>query len=96
MGLPPLGYLVRHVVGVRPEKEMVWIHASPIVAAMQNLHSVRNWANTEFIGNAMSTPFSVLNLEKAVPLVTYNAEPIPAILGLVYLLPKAIHEIILR
>ena len=47
--LSALGNFVCHVVGVRAEKQVFWIHATRVVAAMEDLQAGRNWPDLQFI-----------------------------------------------
>src|SRR6185295_9079990 len=50
---PPLRRRVLHVVGLRAEKQVRWIDADRVVAAMQDAHPVRDRAMRQQVGVTM-------------------------------------------
>lgn len=45
---------VGDVLGIRSQPEVIWIHASPYVATMQNVKTIWNWTPTECPRHSMS------------------------------------------
>lgn len=97
--LPALAASVQHVVRIGRKKKMIWAHARRIVAFVADAPSVMVkfiWINTSerhLVGHAVSAQDSVGHSKCAVALRILGCGPIPAIVGLVNLVPKSLREI---
>ncbi len=82
--LPTLGDHVGAVVGVRPDKQVIWINAQANVASMADAKAVRNWTTRQFPSHAMRPKNARPDLYLSVALGGDAGAPHPAISGPVY------------
>lgn len=78
-GLSALLIAVGHVVLMRPEKQMRWVHASGVIATVQNEEAIGDGAEVEFPGEAVSlSKFSVV-VESSVGFSDLTTRPHPTL-----------------
>lgn len=82
-----------HIVQMGANKQMIWIYARWIIAAVANMKAVRYFAEVEFVRDPMrslGTFGSFAHLYKSVPMFAFARLPLPAFVwtALVNLFPK--------
>lgn len=91
--LPLLRYHVAYIVRLSSKKQMAWIHAGWLVAAMKNLESFRDDAIAENPSGPISKEYrSLAGNYGPVTASVYASSPHPAIASNAYLFPEAIWE----
>lgn len=90
-----LGALVGAVIGVGPQKQMVWPHARRVVAAVANHHACRDRAVSELPTEAVGVDLDLLarfgsKAESSVAARQPTTNPQPAVRAAVDLLPEPI------
>ena len=85
-----LSIAVVHIVLMRAEKKMIWIHARSVIALMEYLYVVWNWAKVNLPRYALSVGCDPINDQAAVPICCKASCPVPALIGAtnVYLFPE--------
>ena len=75
----PLQLLIQHVVRLRAKAKVSRVATPPVVACMQDVLALRDWANKQNVGNAMrqkrSVPFSG---KRAITVSHLVSGPVPA------------------
>lgn len=75
---PALADLVRHVVGVRSQKQMVGANAGRIVAAVEHVHPARNWPVVDLPREPMRPYAPKGPARDSVPVPVTKRRPAPA------------------
>ena len=90
---------VRHIVGLRAKKQVLWVHASRIVATVENIEPCWDWTASECPRHAVREhigPWSRTILrfirEAAVSLIVQLSFPEPTRVGFSYLRPKSLFK----
>jgi hypothetical protein len=93
--LTALRHLIRHVVGVGPEKQVLGVNAASIIAAMENLHPIGDGTKVECVREPVREPASAVLLEDCIPVLVFLPKPIPASSFAVYV-NSSIEEVFKR
>lgn len=91
----PLAPHVSEVICARSKKQVLWINARWVVAAMAHVQAICNWAVMKFPREAMRKPHDArwhMRFETPVAIVMCLSAPQPAPVRLSYLFPKAVSE----
>lgn len=95
---PTLQRSVVCVVCDRPEEQVVWIHASAVVAGMENMEAVRGALIDDNPRHAVSRHSPVWSVSSrnavlAIPVAGTRCRPIPATVSTPRLRPEALNEL---
>ncbi len=96
LGHSSFGYSIRHVLGVRTEKEVRRVDAKRVVsirAVVADFKPGRDWPIGEFPGNAACHVVDLAVRDNSVAFVVGDARPKPTGISLVNLCPKPIRKI---
>ena len=90
----PLCRTVRHVVSIRPEKKVVWVHARRVIAPMADETTGRDRTKMQHPRKAVRLlcPDSSAHLKDAVPELVLCASPNPTLTGLIYMTHKSVEQ----
>lgn len=89
---------IRHVVIVGASKQVIRIATRWVIALVQNVQAVWDWAVVQFVGKAMGADLVsfAINLARqdaiSIAVVVPSPKPTLGIFALVYMLPKAFFE----
>jgi hypothetical protein len=78
MSTPLFVLHVSHVIGMRAQEQMVWVHAPRDIAGVAHLDAGWNWATMQDPRDTMSQLDSSLEREDAVPSCLSASLPVPA------------------
>jgi hypothetical protein len=93
LSIPTFAASVLIVLTERAKKQMVGIHAGPIVAFVKNIQSFWDWTLVQFEAEAMGGDHASIGGKLPVSRIFLTSLPFPAFIGstLIYLFPKAVH-----
>jgi hypothetical protein len=84
----PFTHPIEKVIARGSEEEVCWIDASPVVAGVADLHSVRDGAKMHLVASPVRVNVDLVDTQVTVTPAIEGAGPVPAIAGLVYLAPE--------
>jgi hypothetical protein len=73
----PFARGIYSVVGLRSEKQMVWIYAGWIIATMTYQHARWDWAAPCFIGDPTRHLATILDKQRAIAFANASTDPFP-------------------
>lgn len=79
-GLTFFGYLVRHIIGVCTKKQVVGINAGWVIAMVQNMESIGNWAMCQLPRNTVSRDDLAVDLHLPITFAASISLPLPTVI----------------
>lgn len=73
----PLARHIRHIVGLRPNKQMIWIAAGSHVALVTDVHSFRDFSAVKRPRNPVRWMGAIFHLKGPIPIRSYESFPQP-------------------
>lgn len=89
-----LSYLVGYIIGVCSQEQVVGILAGRMIATMQNMKPIGDWAVCQFPRNTVGRNNLVIDPNLSVSLAAFVSLPLPTVIGAenLYLCPEMLHE----
>lgn len=88
----PLAVHVSHVVGVRADAEMRWVHAVRIVARVEHVHPPRDTSDVQLVAESMCLVNLVVCPDVSVSMLVGPTDPRPTPVALLDVLPKPLFQ----